>query len=227
MDELAHGSECYGCSACCVSCPVNAITMTVDEKGFRYPEINLEQCIHCNKCIKACQRVHSPNKNGEYLYVCAMQHKSLDVLKLCSSGGAFVALSDYILSSGGVVVGAVFDPELKKVVHRIAHTVAERNKMCGSKYVQSDISDILLKTKEEVSTGKLVLFTGTPCQVSALKAFLENKDYDNLYTIDVICHGVPSPKVFVSYIEYQEKKHSSSIKDYKFRSKKYGYEYTT
>ena len=154
MDELAHGSDCYGCSACFASCPVNAIKMAVDEKGFRYPEINLEQCIHCHKCFKACQKVHSPNKNGEYLHVCAMQHKSPEVLELSSSGGAFVALSDYVLSSGGVVVGAVFDPELKKTVHRIAHTVAERNQMCGSKYVQSDIGECYNSVREYLIDGK-------------------------------------------------------------------------
>ena len=121
----------------------------------------------------------------------------------------------------------MFDPELKKVVHRIAYTAAERNQMCGSKYVQSDISDVLLKTKEEIVSGKMVLFTGTPCQVSALNAFLENKDYENLIMIDLICHGAPSPGVFASYLDYEEKKHSSSIKNYKFRSKIYGYEYTT
>lgn len=227
MDKLASGSKCYGCAACSETCPVNAIVMLEDKKGFKYPSIDSEQCIHCNKCVRVCQGVHFPQQDNENCEIFALQHKDDSVLTISSSGGAFIAISDYVLANGGIVVGAVFDPKTKRVTHRIAHNNAERNLMCGSKYVQSDIIDVLSTIREEINSRKLVMFSGTPCQISAVKAFLGNKNYENLVTVDLICHGVPSPKVFASYIEYEEKKHSSTIEGYSFRSKKYGYEYTT
>lgn len=227
MYDLAIGSACYGCGACFSSCPVKAIEMKEDEKGFKYPSVNGDMCISCGKCSRVCRLVHEPQRNEEYLGVFAFQHKDKGILDRCSSGGAFIALSDYIIDQKGIIFGAVYDRKHKKVVHILADNREDRDKMCGSKYVQSDISEVLEEAKREVLGGRKVLFSGTPCQISALNALLGGKEYNNLITVDVMCHGAPSPMVFKSYIEYAEKIHGSKVADYQFRSKIYGYEYTT
>lgn len=223
--KLALHNECYGCNACISSCPVSAVTKREDDKGFLYPSIDYEKCINCHKCEEVCLGVHQSHPFNEPIACFALQHKDDKVLLKSSSGGAFVAISDYILSKKGVVFGAVYDSENVRVIHSIAHNPLERDKMCGSKYVQSDMQDTLLSLKECLNNGEIVLFSGTPCQIAAVYSFLGNKVYSNLFTIDLICHGIPSPKVFRSHIKYEEKKQKSKIVDYKFRSKIFGYEH--
>lgn len=226
INELAVGSNCYGCGACAASCPMDAITMIADSKGFNYPHIDKDKCISCNKCKTVCENVHCYSLNSDGFGVFALQHKNEDVLGLSSSGGAFIALSDYILKQRGIVVGAVYDPSQNRVVHLVADNDRDRNNMCGSKYVQSDITGVFNQVKSALNSYRLVLFTGTPCQISALYAYLGGNHYKDLYTVDVLCHGVPSPLVFLDFLKFQESLHKSSIVDYQFRSKKFGYEYT-
>lgn len=226
MINITNESDCFGCGACASGCTTHAIAMEPDKKGFLYPVIEASRCIDCGKCDHICERVHKPIPFSERSAVYAVQHKCATVLQKSSSGGVFIALSDYVLKNGGIVVGAVFDPKTQQVMHTIAFDESTRDRMCGSKYVQSSIVGILPDIIAEVKIGRLVLFSGTPCQIAALRAHIGDLPCDNLYLIDVICHGVPSPAVFKSHITYEEAKYHSNVTNYEFRSKIYGYEYS-
>jgi coenzyme F420-reducing hydrogenase beta subunit len=194
--------------------------MVSDGEGFLYPEINDDLCIKCNKCRTYCDFNKHP-KDNDKLYepvVYGFKHKDTTVLSKSTSGGAFTALSDSILDKGGVVFGVVENKDLQ-IEHTYAVNTVERDMMCGSKYVQSTMGDSYKKVKEYLTTGIPVLFTGTPCQVAGLYAYLEEKEYNNLFTADIICHGVPSPLVFSDYIKYVEKKSHKRISQHLFRGK--------
>ncbi len=208
-------SKCYGCRACEKVCSQKAITMEPDDEGFLYPVLNESLCINCGLCKKVC-----PYDNDFSVYepisVYALQHNSEDILSGSSSGGAFSALADYVTENGGAVCGCVFDDNFR-AVHRVAENTAVIEKMKGSKYVQSDTADSFTEVKVRLEKGQTVLFTGTPCQVDGLKRFLK-KDYENLVTVDLICHGVPSPLLLSEYIKYTEN-NKGKITDLKFRDK--------
>lgn len=208
-------SKCYGCRACEKVCSQKAITMEPDDEGFLYPVLNESLCINCGLCKKVC-----PHDNDfsvyEPLSVYALQHNSEDVLSCSSSGGAFSALADYVTENGGEVCGCVFDDNFR-AVHTVTENTAVIEKMKGSKYVQSDTANSFTEVKVRLEKGQTVLFTGTPCQVDGLKRFLK-KDYENLVTVDLICHGVPSPLLLSEYIKYTEK-NKGKITDLSFRNK--------
>ena len=228
--------NCYGCELCKDICPVHAIEMKEDKEGFKYPKIDEEKCIKCGLCEKNCiyqkeyevknDKVKGKSKeeikeNEEYPLVYAAANKDEEVLKNSTSGGTFTALYKYILSEGGIVVGVEYD---KNMVAR--YTLAENEKECesfrGAKYVAADIGDIKVKVKEKLEHGRKVLFVGNPCQIKAIKTYL-NKDYENLYLVEILCHGVASPKVFRLYIKYLEEKYKSKVVDFKFRDKANGW----
>ena len=208
-------SKCYGCRACEKVCSQKAITMEPDDEGFLYPVLNESLCINCGLCKKVC-----PHDNDfsvyEPLSVYALQHNSEDILSGSSSGGAFSALADYVIENSGAVCGCVFDDNFR-AVHTVTENTAVIEKMKGSKYVQSDTANSFKEVKVRLENGQRVLFTGTPCQVDGLKRFLK-KDYENLVTVDLICHGVPSPLLLSEYIKTTEKK-KGKITDLKFRDK--------
>lgn len=214
-------SECYGCQACAQTCPKSAITMIQDKEGFLFPEINPEKCIECNLCEKSC-----PTQNGVIsnllkdtpCYVDAAWEKDLDARLESTSGGMFYVIASQWMKTGGVVYGAAFDKSLV-VKHIKTSTIEELNRLRGSKYVQSDITGVYTSVKKDILNGDKVLFSGTPCQVAGLKSFLK-KEYDNLLTIDLVCHGVPSPLIFKEHLKYIENRYGSCLKDYKFRGKK-------
>lgn len=215
--------NCCGCAACEYICPTNAISMQVDSEGFSYPTTEHSKCIGCNKCIRQCsfktdmqtlKYINSGNSPTCY----AVLHKSPDVRWNSRSGGIFTALSDYVLSNHGVVYGAITTSELR-VIHFRADNEEDRNLMRGSKYVQSDISECYSLIQNDLDDGKVVLFTGTSCQVAAVKNAM-GKDYPNLYTLDIVCHGVPSPRVWKDYIAYIEKKYDAKCVEVDFRNKK-------
>lgn len=212
--------NCTGCSACMVSCPQNAITMVSDEKGFKYPKIELSRCVNCDLCIEVCpmEKIR-PQSMVKGVY--AVQHKDLNVLKESTSGGMFTAISDYILKKGGIIYGAMFDEDML-VRHMRVDSHEQRNRMRGSKYVQSDLKDIFKDIKKDLVDGKIVLFVGTPCQIDGLKNFL-SVQYDRLVCLDLICHGVPSPLIFKEHLSFLSSKYNTKIMDYKFRSKKWGW----
>lgn len=210
---------CTGCGACYSLCPKNCICMEENKEGFLYPHIDETKCSMCYLCQSVCPALKDilPNKSEGYPLTYAAVHKNNNILKESSSGGIFTALTDEILKSNGVVFGAIFDKEFN-VVHEMAEDEKAVGKMRGSKYVQSSIGDCYRQAKEILESERQVLFTGTPCQIAGLKAFLR-KPYSNLYTIDLICHGVPSNKLFHTYIDNMSVKKKIRITEYSFRDK--------
>ena len=212
--------ECTGCGACVVICPKQAITMCPDEEGFLYPKVDQALCISCDLCEKRCP---AGREYPEYHPLrLAMQNKDEKIRKKSSSGGAFTALARSVLNQGGVVFGASFDGTLR-VEHVGAFEETELAGMRGSKYVQSDATDAIGNAVSLLKRDIPVLFSGTPCQISGLLAALNGKYMDKLLTVDIVCHGVPSPGVFASYLKALEKESGKRVTSYTFRDKRLGW----
>ena len=215
---------CCGCRACEQICPVNAITMEINEEGFLYPFLNRTKCISCNLCEKCCPMMNMP-KESYPLSIYAVQHKDEEVLNNSSSGGVFRLAADTILELGGCVVGCRWDNNYHPVFS-IANSTEDLLNMQGSKYLSSDTLDIYKQTKEKLIHNKYVLFTGAPCQCAGLLNFLDD-EYDNLFVADFLCHGMPSQTAFDSHLNdlcinlNGNKKNidKSIITSYKFRDK--------
>ncbi len=217
--------RCNGCSACYSVCPNKCIKMIADEDGFLYPHIEEDECIKCGLCEKACpiskesERIYHEFEQSAYAAYTKDEYIHLN----SSSGGIFTEIAKCIIEDGGVVFGAAFDADFN-VVHTEVETTEGLEKFRGSKYVQSRINDAYLRAKNFLLKGRPVLFTGTPCQIGGLFAFL-GRDYDNLYTQDLICHGVPSPMVWQKYIKYRlNNADCEKIENVNFRTKKEGYD---
>ncbi len=192
-------SVCTGCSACMNVCPKDAITMQENRDGFIMPHIDEEKCIHCKKCIRTCPAVHTTLGNTLQPEIYAAMGDNA-IRSQSSSGGMFTTFAEKILEMGGYVCGAAFDSDELQVVHRIVHEKDELAPLRKAKYAQSNINFLYRDVKQLLKDNNIVLFTGTPCQVAGLKAFL-NKPYDNLYTVDILCHGVPSQKLLRDYVD--------------------------
>lgn len=214
--------NCCGCSACKNICPKDAINMECDTEGFLYPKIDEELCIECELCEKVCRFKCKDNDiqsmNEPIVY--AVKHKLDEVRLLSSSGGMFTAMSDWIINKGGLVFGAAFDEKFN-VIHKSAETLNERDKFRGSKYVQSDLKETFGEVKDQLILGKMVLFTGTPCQTDGLKSYLVSSKIssERLYLCDIVCHGTPSPLMWKEHIKLSEKKCKSEMHTYNCRSK--------
>ncbi|WP_310604132.1 polysaccharide pyruvyl transferase family protein [Anaerosporobacter sp.] len=211
---------CTGCSACVVACPISCIQMKENEEGFLYPRIDREQCTQCGLCTKVCPCINPPSKEKEIVDAYAVYSKDQDVLLNSSSGGVFHGLAQRCIRLGGVVYGAMFNEQFE-VVHAGVNKIEDISKLQRSKYVQSNVNLVFAEVKELLEKEVPVLFTGTTCQVAGLKNFL-NKEYNHLYTMDFVCHGVPSPRVFRHYKE--QKRRNQSIQDISFRDKTKGWE---
>lgn len=211
------GKDCCGCTACEQICPKNCITLTENHEGFIYPAVDESLCINCGACVKHCP-VMTPQHSYSVQNVYAAKYRDCKKTQSSTSGGIFIPLAKSVLKKGGIVFGCAYDEKLV-AKHIAIESEAELFKLQGSKYVQSDISGIYSQAKSELLNGRQVLFSGTGCQVAGLRAFL-NKDYENLITVDIVCHGVPSPRLFKNYIDYLGKKLGEPIKQYSFRSKK-------
>lgn len=214
--EVIERDKCTGCMACRNICPKNAINIeTID--GFDYPQINENMCIGCNLCENICpvNKNDRGNKFEKKVYAC--KSKEDEVRMNSSSGGIFTIAAEKILDDGGVVFGARLDENFN-VIHDYTDNKEDLKKFRGSKYVQSKIGKSFKKVKEFLEEGRKVLFVSTPCQVEGLYAYLR-KDYDNLYTFDLICHGVPSADVWKKYLEYKEMKNKKKPENINFRKK--------
>lgn len=213
--------NCCGCAACFNACPVQAIQMEPDVYGFRYPTINEDVCIGCGLCKKVCAFQNGVIMGSEPIATFAVVNKDVQIIKNSSSGGAFGALASLVIGKGGVVFGCAFNTVLEPE-HILIDNLEDLYRLQGSKYVQSNINDTLAKAKKYLEEGMYVLFTGTPCQVAGLSSYL-GRDYENLITADLVCHGVPSDALFKDYICFMEKKLGGKITRFMFRDKVKGW----
>ncbi len=219
----ADKKECCGCTACSNVCPTKAIEMKADEEGFKYPSIDQDKCINCGLCKKTCDFQYERSDFAEPK-IYAAKHKNESIRNESTSGGAFSAISDYILKNNGVVYGVRLNENMV-AIHSRATTSEEINRFKGSKYVQSDLNSVFEQVKDDLNNFKMVLFSGTPCQCAGLNSFLEKKgcNQDRLILCDIVCHGVPSPKVFSDYIDLIERENKKKVVNYAFRSKTNGW----
>ena len=221
MIDIVNKEECCGCNACTNICPKQCISMEIDNEGFWYPKVDKSKCIDCDLCVKVCPIINTPKIEKEEIIAYACKNKELEARVNSSSGGVFGLLCKEVIGSGGVVFGAAYDENFD-VRHTYAETIEDCNQFRGSKYVQSEIGDTYKQTKKFLNEGRVVLFSGTQCQIKGLNLYLMKK-YENLITVDIVCHGVPSPKVFKSYKELLVKKYKGNIKDIRFRDKRKGW----
>lgn len=215
--HLASKIECTGCSACASICPSNCISMVEDREGFLQPRIKARDCLHCHLCEKTCPILNPKNFNRDYTSkAIAVINKNDKVRLKSSSGGVFYAIAEWVINNGGVVFGAKFDDDYCGVYHDFCEEVENLDPLLRSKYLQSRIGQSYSKVKSFLEQKRIVLFSGTPCQISGLLRFL-GSHYDNLITVDVICHGVPSPGVWKHHLE--KISHNSKIIHVNFRDK--------
>lgn len=200
--EIIDKKLCSGCTACMSICPKQCISMQEDEEGFLYPKVDAEKCIQCSKCVKVCPYASSEFTNKseeEELALCyAAYYNNEEIRYKSSSGGMFRAFADQIITEGGVVFGAAFDDNFL-VEHTCSETLEGLTAFMGSKYLQSRMGSSFSRVKKYLEQGRKVLFTGCGCQIAGLKRFLNGKD-ENLICIDLICHGVDSPKIWYDYL---------------------------
>ena len=211
--------KCFGCGLCKNKCPYNAIEFIENSEGFLYPQIIKEKCKNCGICYNVCPAINSIDNHNEFKEECYMTiSKDKVIYKNSASGGFATCLSEYVITNlQGVVYGCNLDDN-GNVKHIRVDNNKDLVKLQDSKYVQSNILDIFKKVKEDASNRK-VLFIGTPCQVEAIEKYLNRKEFDNLITCDLVCHGVPSPKLFKNYLNYLSKKYNRKVTDYRFRNK--------
>ena len=219
--------ECCGCTACESICPHSAIMMTPDKLGFLYPQVDTDKCVDCGLCVKVCNFKSDYSRGDGIGYfdmpkVLGGRLKDPEQLAKSQSGGAAFAFADYIIGNHGVVYGAVFTEDFL-VTHNRCADMSEILKLRGSKYIQSDIRAIFPQIKKDLIDGVTVLFIGTPCQVAGLKSYIDKKYWQNLYLIDLVCHGVPSPSIWKDYIKYVEHKRHDKVVGCVFRDKSFGW----
>lgn len=213
--------NCCGCTACASICPKNAIEMKPDVFGFQFPHVDEARCVDCGLCLSVCSFNEDYDKSLNLLKpdYYGLRHKDLDEVANSQSGGAFVLLTDWIIENGGVVYGVGYRDHFK-VTHKRAENIIERNEFRGSKYVQSDLTGIFQQIRQDLTNGLIVCFSGTPCQTAGLNSYIGNKLRQKLYLIDLVCHGVPGPKMWEDYLEYLEHKEGKKLLKVNFRDKR-------
>lgn len=223
MIAITDPKNCCGCEACVQACPKQCISFDADAQGFRYPKVDADACIECGRCLKSCPMLQAETCSRP-LQVFAARNTSAATRLKSSSGGIFALLAQEVLSRGGVVFGARFN-EAWDVIHDYTDTVEGLAPFLTSKYVQSRIGNSFKKVREFLKAGRMVLFSGTSCQVAGLRRFLQH-DYELLLTADVVCHGVPSSLVWQEYLNSALAKVSaahSNISHISFRDKSSGW----
>lgn len=220
MVNITDPKDCCGCTACEAICPKDAITMQPDALGFKYPVVDTERCIDCDACVRVCafNDHYDTSANLPQPVPYGVRHKDMRQIETSRSGAAFIAISDYILQQGGVVYGAGYADHFR-VVHKRATTPGERDEFKGSKYVQSDLEGVFRQVKADLKAGLTVLFSGTPCQAAGLTSYVGKKLRENLYVVDIVCHGVPGPYLWRDFIAYLERKQGAPVCWVNFRDK--------
>ncbi|WP_444379929.1 Coenzyme F420 hydrogenase/dehydrogenase, beta subunit C-terminal domain, partial [Prevotella sp.] len=218
MKNICNIIECTGCMACANVCAHHAIYIKKDEEGFDRPVIDKSLCVDCGLCVKTCPINHHPDAH-EPVKIYSGWSSEEDVRTSSSSGGAFTEIARPVLEEGGVVFGCALNDKLQ-AEHIYVETLEDlKYKLSGSKYVQSRIGNSYTLAKGFLRQGRKVLFSGTPCQIAGLKNYLR-RDYDNLITVDLICHGVPSPMLFEDYKTFMQKHENMKLTKVSFRCKK-------
>lgn len=218
--EQIDKQQCTGCGLCAEKCPKDCILMVEDGEGFRFPQIDSNKCVECGLCMHSCPTTSAADtlysKYGRSYYCGIVKDK--EMLIKSSSGGVFGVLAEYIISIGGYVCGCIYTDDLE-AVHMLSNRKQDIEKMYGSKYVQSRAEHCFPEIQSHLMEEDIVMFTGTACQIAALRLYL-GKDYSNLYCVEILCHGVPSPGLFAKYKQYLEKRLGGTVKDIRFRDKR-------
>jgi len=218
MNISIFQEHCCGCGECFASCPFDAISMKPNRQGFCYPEVDLNKCKGCSICVESCSYNKDRGHKNTVLSAYAVKHVCGEVRALSRSGGVFTALSDVILHKRGSIYGCRLIGN-DEAVHERAITQEGRDAFRGSKYIQSDIKDAFYQVADDLKNGKWVLFSGTPCQVSAVADYCKNYDTSKLILVDVVCHGVPSKRVWKDYLKYIARTKKKAIVGVDFRDK--------
>lgn len=225
MNNVAENfisANCCGCGACVNICPTNAISFSKDEYGFIKPLVDENSCLSCGKCIRSCpyQALDSTKdiSCNSFPVVFAAENRNHDIVKRSSSGGVFYSIAQCVLNKNGVVFGAHMGDDFN-VRHISVESINDLYKIQRSKYVQSFMGDAYFRVRTALRENRFVLFSGTPCQIAGLKTFLQNRDYENLLTVEVVCHGVPNQDFFNDYKSFLESKYGP-LNSYTFRYKK-------
>ena len=209
---------CTGCMACVYSCPINCITININDEGFYFPSIDIDKCVDCERCLTKCGANRVQNVNRKPLTVLSAYRLNSKLIMRSSSGGIASLIAEWVLTNGGVIYGAIMDSNMY-VKHCRINSFDNIDALRGSKYVQSDFSLVYKTIIKDCESEKWVAVFGTPCQLYGVQQYL-GKYYDNLILIDLICHGVPSPGLFDKYIDWKEKTMGDGkIMDYRFRDK--------
>ena len=221
MIKNINPSQCCGCTACASICTHEAITMQPDVLGFLYPVVDESKCTNCGLCDKVCAFHSGYNKelNLPEPLAFAARHKDMNQIAASQSGAAFAVLSDWILEQNGVIYGVGYEGHFR-VAHKKAVTKEQRDEFRGSKYVQSDLNTVFKQVKKDLKDGLIVMFSGTPCQTAGLTSFVGKALRENLFVMDIVCHGVPAPYVWKDYLDYLERKEGGIITGVNFRDKK-------
>lgn len=224
MIEISDKKDCSGCTACCSVCGHEAIIMKPDGLGFLYPHVDVDLCTECNLCVKVCpfKPDYKSETESDFQKTVSFRLKDEEQLSRSQSGGAFYSVAKKFMEEGGIVYGVSFNDSWR-VVHRRVEDYHDLESLRYSKYIQSDLRGIIALVKSDLKKGLSVLFTGTPCQVAGIKAAIPVKFQKNLFCIDIICHGVPSPKVWDDYLKFLKEKENSDFERIRFRDKRFGW----
>lgn len=218
MEIIADRQVCSGCTACKIKCPQKAIFMKEDKKGFVYPVIDQSICIDCGLCKRICPAINNVRKHAPERIV-SVKLKDTNKIVRSQSGGAFTVIAEYFISQGAIIYGCAMDNQNEVRYSRVT-SIHELERLKGSKYVQAALDNTYEMVKEDLNKGHLILFSGTPCYIAGLNNALKNeRHYSRLFTVDLICHGTPSPKIYRDYLHWVETQYGTSIKQFDFRAR--------